>query len=138
MGSYSLVKGDTSHTLSVYLITHEALPAQIVSALISISALELVKCSVAMRLLAPICLLLGVEMVALIFLFPFGAGPVSHSDFFFFRVLLGTLRPNCSLAVSVSSPSSQESSSTQLPPVLTAETSLFDGVKVFLCSLIID
>ena len=122
----------------MYSITRKALPAQIVSALVSISALELVKRSVAMRSLAPICLLLGVEMVALTCLSPFGAKPVSHSDFFFFRMFLGALRPNYSLAVLVSSPSSQESSSTQLPPVLTPETSLFDGVKLFLCSLIID
>ena len=75
------------------------------SALVSISALELVKRSVAIRLLAPICLLLGVEMVALTFLFPSGAELMSHSDFFSFKMLLGALRPNCSLAVSVSSPS---------------------------------
>ena len=66
----------------MYSITREALPAQIVSALVSISALELVKRSVAIRSLAPICLLLGVEMVALTFLFPPGAEPMSHSGFF--------------------------------------------------------
>ena len=68
----------------MYSITCKALPAQIVSALVSISALELVKRSVAKRSLAPICLLLGVEMVALTFLFPSGAEPMSHSGFFLF------------------------------------------------------
>ena len=65
-----------------YSLTHKALPAQIVSALVSISALELVKRSVAIRSLAPICLLLGVEKVALTFLFLPGAEPMSHSGFF--------------------------------------------------------
>ena len=75
------------------------------SAPVSISALELVKRSVAIRLLAPIYLLLGVEMVALTFLFPSGAEPMSHSGFFLLGMLLGAFRPNCSLAVFVSSPS---------------------------------
>ena len=89
----------------MYSITHEALPTQIVSVLVSISALELVKRSVAKYLLSPICLLLGVEMVALTCLFPLGAKLLSHSGFFFFRMLLGALCPNCSLAALVSSPS---------------------------------
>ena len=55
------------------------------SALVSISALELVKRSVAIRSLAPICLLLGVEMVALTCLLPSGAEPMSHSGFFLYR-----------------------------------------------------
>ena len=75
------------------------------SALVSISALELFKRSVAIRSLAPICLLLGVKIIELTFVFPSGAELMSHSDFFFFRMLLGALCPNCSLAVSVSSPS---------------------------------
>jgi hypothetical protein len=73
----------------VYSITREALPAQIVSVLvsISISALEVVKRSVAKCSLAPICLLLGVEMVALTCLFLSGAEPMSHSGFVFGFVL---------------------------------------------------
>ena len=93
-------------TYLISVLNHmRGLACTIVSTLVSISALELVKRSVAIRSMAPICLLLGVEMAALTCLFSSGAKPMSHSDSFFFRILLGALRPNCSLAVLVSSPS---------------------------------
>ena len=84
-----------------------------VSALVSISALALLNVSVVIRSLAPIWLLLDVEMVALSCLFLFGVEHASHShSVFFLRMFLGASWPNCSPAFSVSCLSPWESSST--------------------------